>query len=171
MTTQSVSRSPNRFLLTFFLLVVSGFFIQVLPWVDENWVTPYLVGLASVSGHIIEFFGGSVTVVGDTMWAVMPTLGVRIDNGCSGIEAAILVVSAVLAFPAGWKVKLIGLVAGVSAILGVNVVRVISLYYLIQYSQEWFDWAHLYLWDLLIILDGLLAFFLWARWARQQPLA
>jgi exosortase/archaeosortase family protein len=57
---------------------------------------------------------------------------------------------------------------GIGAILVVNSFRVISLFYLLQYSEQWFDWAHLYLWDLLIVLDGLLAFFLWARWARRR---
>lgn len=161
--------SPVRFLTIFVVVMLLGFSLQILPWVDSTLISPYLHALAQVCGWLIEAFGGSVRVAGDTLWQPFSTVGVRIDNGCSGIEAAILMASAVLAFPVAFRLKVVGLLVGVGAILVVNVFRVISLFYLLQYSQQWFDWAHLYLWDLLIVLDGLLAFFLWARWARRRP--
>jgi hypothetical protein len=42
-------------------------------------------------------------------------------------------------------------------------VRFISLYYLGQYSRSWFDFAHLYLWESLIVLDTMVVFWLWTR--------
>jgi hypothetical protein len=43
-------------------------------------------------------------------------------------------------------------------------VRIISLFYLLQWNKEWFEWAHLYIWQALIILDALIIFILWIRW-------
>ena len=167
-TDQVSPPSAIRFMVIFIVIMIAGFSLQVLPWIDSAFVAPYLRGLARSCGWLIESFGGSVRVVGDTLWKPFSTVGVRIDNGCSGIEAAILMGSAVLAFPVSLRLKLVGLAVGIGAILVVNAFRVISLFYLLQYSEQWFDWAHLYLWDLLIVLDGLLAFFLWARWARRR---
>ena len=43
-----------------------------------------------------------------------------------------LLFCAILAFPAPWKNKLVGLLAGTVAVQGLNVIRVISLFYLGQ---------------------------------------
>ena len=59
--------------------------------------------------------------------------GIQIVAGCNGVEAVLILVSAVLAFPAPWKHKLIGIVLGFVAIQALNLVRIISLYYL----QRW----------------------------------
>lgn len=44
-----------------------------------------------------------------------------------------------------------------------NIVRIISLFYLGQWNQDVFEWAHLYIWQALIMLDVLIVFLLWLR--------
>jgi exosortase H (IPTLxxWG-CTERM-specific) len=56
-----------------------------------------------------------------------------------------------------------GMAAGLVAIQVLNVVRVISLFYLGQWSAAAFEWAHLYLWQALIMLDALVVWLLWLR--------
>jgi exosortase/archaeosortase family protein len=42
------------------------------------------------------------------------------------------------------------------------------LFYLGQWSKEWFDWAHLYIWQALIMLDALVVFLVWIRYLPQK---
>ena len=49
---------------------------------------------------------------------------------------------------------------------GLNIVRVISLFYLGQWDRHWFEWAHLYVWQALIMLDVLIV---WLVWVRTLP--
>ena len=49
---------------------------------------------------------------------------------------------------------------------GLNIVRVISLFYLGQWNFEVFEWAHLYVWQALIMLDVLVV---WLVWVRMLP--
>ena len=51
---------------------------------------------------------------------------------------------------------------------GLNVVRVISLFYLGQWNLQVFEWAHLYVWQALIMLDVLVV---WLVWVRMLPRA
>ena len=44
-----------------------------------------------------------------------------------------------------------------------NVVRVISLFYLGQWNMQVFEWAHLYVWQALIMLDVLVVWLVWVR--------
>ena len=54
-------------------------------------------------------------------------------------------------------------VIGFFAIQLLNLVRIISLFYLGQWNQTAFDWFHLYLWQALIILDALVVWLIWLR--------
>ena len=89
-----------------------------------------------------------------------------IEAGCNGVEATIVLVAAMLAFPAPWKRKLLGLAVGVVAVQGLNIIRVISLFYLGQWNFDVFEWAHLYVWQALIMLDVLVV---WLVWVRTLP--
>ena len=73
---------------------------------------------------------------------------------------------AVLVFPATWKMKALGLAAGTVMVQALNVVRFISLFYR-QYSMTWFDFAHLYLWESLLMLDTMVVFWVWVKRARS----
>jgi exosortase H (IPTLxxWG-CTERM-specific) len=91
---------------------------------------------------------------------------VSIEAGCNGVEATIVLIAAMLAFPAPWKHKLVGLIAGIVAVQGLNIIRVISLFYLGQWNRDVFEWAHLYVWQALIMLDVLIV---WLVWVRTLP--
>ncbi len=80
-----------------------------------------------------------------------------------GLEAVIILFAAIFAFPAPFKNKVIGFVAGFFAIQLLNLVRIISLYYLGQWNYTAFEWFHLYLWQALIILDALVVWLIWLR--------
>lgn len=136
--------------------------------VDREFVEPFLGVIASSSGALIYFFGGSATVINDIIQSPITGFAIRVDNGCSGLEAVILICAAVLAFPTTWKMRLIGILACSFAILSVNLIRIISLFYIGQYSMEWFEWAHLYAWDILIMVDGVIALILWLRYALAR---
>ena len=93
-------------------------------------------------------------------------------DGCNAVNVTLLLLSAMLAFPSPWKLKILGLLAGGLVIQAINIVRFISLYYLGQYSRTWFDFAHGYLWESMLILDTLAVFWLWAnRVKRAQTLS
>ena len=80
-----------------------------------------------------------------------------------GVNVVILLWSAMFAYPAPWKWRGAGIVGGLAAIQILNLLRLISLFYLGQYSEAIFSFAHLYLWETLIILDAIVVFGLWSR--------
>jgi exosortase H (IPTLxxWG-CTERM-specific) len=79
------------------------------------------------------------------------------------VNVTILLWAALFAFPAPWKMKTVGLAAGTLAIQLLNVARFISLFYIGQYSASWFEFAHGYLWETLLMLDTTVVFWLWVR--------
>ncbi|MCL2310827.1 MAG: exosortase H [Proteobacteria bacterium] len=152
-----------RFFILFLVLLAVLFGLELTPWAERWFVDPWTIMLAHISTWLVTLFDGQVEATGRVMRSLSNGFGVSIEKGCNGIEATIVLVSAMLAFPAPWKHKIIGILSGFVAVQALNVVRVISLFYLGQWSQTAFDWAHLYVWQALIMLDVLIVFLVWIR--------
>ena len=83
-----------------------------------------------------------------------------------------ILAAAILAYPSGWSKKGLGMVVGVIAIQCLNLLRIISLFYLGEWNQELLNVAHLYVWPGLIILDALIIFLVWLHWQKPvDPMA
>ena len=80
-----------------------------------------------------------------------------------------MLTAAIIAFPSPWKHRLWGLLIGFFAVQLLNIIRVISLFYLGQYNMAWFNFAHEYLWQAFIMFDVLVVFLLWAKRVPRQP--
>lgn len=152
-----------RFFLTFVVLQLSLFGINMLGVVQQHVVLPWTALLARACVALVTLFDSTAAAAGKVLWNTVTGFGVSIEPGCNGIEACIVLFAAVMAFPAPWRHKLVGLAVGFVAVQGLNVVRVISLFYLGQWSTPVFNFAHEYLWQALIMLDVLIVWLLWVR--------
>lgn len=153
-----------RFLLQFLAILCTLFSLQIWQPVRQSMVMPYTESLASLSASIIRPFDQNVANTGRVLQNTASGFGVSIESGCNGVEAAIFLIAAIFAFRAPWPHKLAGAAAGVCTIQLLNLVRIISLFYLGQWNRALFEWAHLYLWQVLIMVDVLAVWLLWLRW-------
>ena len=158
-----------RFIAVFIACIVVLFTTELLQPVQDYVIVPFTSSLAHVSVAIMRLFDSSVIANGDEIVDALRGGGIKIVAGCNGVEAVLILVSAVLAFPAPWKHKLLGIGLGFVAIQALNLVRIISLYYLQRWNYVWFEWFHLYLWQALIILDALVFWLIWLRWLPRDP--
>ena len=157
-----------RFFVTFLVLQAVLFGAELTPWVQEHVVVPWTNAIAATSAGLVTLFDPGVVATGKVLQSKANGFAVSIESGCNGVEATIVLVAAILAFPAPWKSRLIGLAVGIVAVQGLNIVRVISLFYLGQWDLAAFEWAHLYVWQALIMLDVLIV---WLIWVRTLPAA
>lgn len=153
-----------RFFALFLILLVGLFSLEILSPVQAHVVMPFTAFLAKVSAGIIQMFDSQVAASGQVIRSLTNGFAVQIAPGCNGVEAVIILFAAIFAFPAPFKHKLVGFSAGFLAIQLLNLVRIISLFYLGQWSMTAFKWAHLYLWQALIILDALVVWLIWLRY-------
>ena len=100
---------------------------------------------------------------------IAPYAGLTLTLQIAVLAAALLGLAAgMLAFSAPWRLRLVGLLVGTIAVQGLNLVRVVSLFYLGQWNFQAFEFAHLYLWQALIMLDVLIVWLLWLRWVGRE---
>lgn len=153
-----------RFMLLFLLFLTALFVAELLQPVDRHVIVPFTSAIADVCVWIVGIFDPHAIAHGKILQSTTSGFAISIERGCNGVEAVIILISAMLAFPASWKHKLAGIGIGFLAIQAMNIVRIISLFYLGQWSRLWFDWFHLYLWQALIVLDALVVFLVWLRY-------
>ena len=158
-----------RFFITFLVLQAVLFGAELTPWAQRFFVVPWTNQLAAISAGLVTLADPDVVAVGKILRSTRNDFAVSIEAGCNGVEATIVLLAAMLAFPAPWRSKLIGLAAGILAVQGLNVVRVISLFYLGQWDYTIFEWAHLYVWQALIMLDVLIVWLVWVRMLPRAP--
>ena len=152
-----------RFFILFVVILVTLFTAELTQPVQNAVVLPWTEALARISAGLITLFDSHVAAFGKILQNTTNGFAVSIEAGCNGIEAAIILIAAMLAFPTPWKHRVIGILAGLSAVQALNIVRVISLFYLGQWNMKAFEWAHLYLWQALIMLDVLIVWLIWIR--------
>jgi exosortase H (IPTLxxWG-CTERM-specific) len=144
------------------VLLAAGFTLISLNWVNDHAVEPFTAGIARASGAVLGLLGQHVTMKGTVIRS--PRFAVNIRNGCNGVEAMLIFLAAVLAFPASWKSRLAGLALGILAIQGVNLIRIVALFLTGVYFPRLFDTSHTVIWQTIVILFGVL---LWIYWANR----
>jgi exosortase H (IPTLxxWG-CTERM-specific) len=156
----------RRFLFLFPVCMAAGFaLLQAHP--VAMLVEKFTSSLVGISAALIHLFHGKAAVDGVVL-ASPEGFAVRVENGCNAVNVTILLWSAILVYPAPWAQKFKGLAAGTLVLHAINLLRIISLYYLGRYNQNWFQFAHLYLWESLIVIDTLVIFWGWALLVRRS---
>lgn len=159
-------KPESRFLILFLLILGVSFTVVALRPVDSSVVTPYTACIARVSGFVLRLLGEDTAVKGCAVSS--PRFAVTIYNGCNGLVTSLIFIAGVLAFPARWSAKLIGVLGGLIAIQLINLVRIVSLFYIGVFLPQHFNDAHIFIWQSLVILFGVS---LWIVWAHFFALA
>ena len=162
---------PVRFIAVFaacFLLLFALLLTPPIQAADAH----FSRALVRVSHGLITLFGGRAILQGAVLRDPVGRFAIEMKDGCNAVNVTFLLWSAVLAFPAGRKSKFWGMVVGTLIIQTLNIGRFISLFYIGQYSTPWFEFAHGYLWESLLILDTMVVFWLWVdRVSRSKVVA
>ena len=158
----------TRFLFIFCTVLGSLFAIEMLKPVQEAVIQPFTGLLAALSTALILPFDDTVISQGRILRDAATGFAVSIEAGCNGVEAAIVLIAGILAFPASLTHKLVAILAGFFFVQALNVVRIISLFYLGQWNYTVFEWFHLYLWPVLIMLDVLIVFAIYLQWLGKH---
>jgi exosortase H (IPTLxxWG-CTERM-specific) len=159
------ARPDSRFIILFLVILGTTFTVIALRPVNDNVVVPFTALIARVSGVVLRLFGESATVTNCVVSS--PRFAVTIYNGCNGLITSLIFVAGVLAFPARPAAKLIGVVGGLLAIQVINMVRIVSLFFIGIFLPDLFNDAHIFVWQSLVILVGVA---LWMIWANRVAL-
>ena len=131
--------------------------------VNDRVVVPFTGFLVRISTVLLTAIGEQAQSVGTVIQS--PAFAGDVKNGCNGIEAALLLVSAMLAFPATGKQRALGIAGGLAVIQAVNLFRIVSLFWLGVHHRNVFELFHAAIWQTALILLAVGIFLAWSRFA------
>ncbi len=163
-----VQRAPS-FVLWFLGIAGLGLAAYYFPYeeagIHSNRVfNAYLAGYARMTGAVLGLVDHGVTVAGAT---ISGRFSMQIVRSCDAMEANILFFAAMLAFRAPWRRKALALTAGLAALVGCNVARLVCLYFVGIHARSQFDFAHYEAWPLAMVAFATVDFLLCARWMTR----
>ena len=117
--------------------------------------------VAQSTSAILNVLGTGVQVDGTLVSST--DFSMIIVNECTGIISMIILLCAVIAYPAKIKGKLLGLAIGMPALFSLNLVRMVSLFYIGTFLPGVFETAHVLVWQSLMILAVIALWFVWSQ--------
>lgn len=145
-----------RFILIFVLLMTVHYFTRL-------YTAYFLITKlnAGVSAWIINMLTPAQQVMVDGQLLRSGNFVLTVARGCDGLDGMILLCSALIAYPSSIKRRLAGIFTGVGILYAGNLIRIVSLYYIVRFKPEMFDFFHIYVWQTLTIFMGLMFFVFW----------
>ena len=160
-----MQRSQVLFLVKFFAILVGAYLLIAWNPVNDHVIVPFTEAVAATSGALLNAIGQQVAVSGTMVTS--PRFGVNINNGCNGIEAMLILLAAIVAFPATMRARITGLLLGALIVQVLNAIRIVTLYLLGAYHRRLFDLFHTAVWQIAVILAAIGFFLAWS--ARVGP--
>jgi len=163
-----MNRSAIVFVAVFLSSLLIFSIVIRIDAVDRNIIVPFTALIARAGSVTLNLFGMDTEVIGTV---IMGERGFAVDilNGCNGIYVVCIVVSAVLAFPSTKREKLVGLLLGITGVQIVNLVRIISLYYIGLTNPALFERFHHYVWQTGVIVISMAIWIYWAEVLVAAP--
>ena len=149
-----------KFCLVFVGLLI--FLAITFPYLTDKF-NPQVYWLNAATAEVTGFFLkiiGIATRVSKTIVS-LPNFSVEVVGECTGLYEMLIFLAAMIAYPAGWKKKLIGAGLGIPFLYAVNIVRMIFIMVVGNWSPKTFDFMHLYFWQVAMILIIVSAWVLW----------
>ncbi|KJR41058.1 hypothetical protein MCHI_003068 [Candidatus Magnetoovum chiemensis] len=144
------------------LLIMS--FGPIKNLIDINGIyTKFIIYLTSKVVSIM-----SIPCTYDGPFMRLPRLTLEVKFGCNGLEAVFMFTIAVLVFPAPWRKRIFGVIAGFIVIQIVNILRIAALAYTGVHYMKFFNIFHFYIAQGLMIAFALGLFILYLNYASRN---
>ncbi len=153
-------------LAAYFIL---GHFLFLIPPINRGLVEPWTVLNARWAAAIANRIETGYVAEGQSVQAGAARLSVEL--GCNGIDAFTLCAAAILAFPAPWTRRLLGVGIALVGVFGLNLVPLSNLFLIARHFPEKLELFHVYIWQTLIGILALGLFLLWGRYLARRPAA
>lgn len=126
------------------------------------WIETVSEWTARWTSSALNLLGSSTSVNGTILSS--DSFAVNIVAECTAVGPLVLFMGAVLAYPSALRAKSLGWLLGLLVLTAVNLVRIMSLFWIGSAFPRYLDIAHLLVWQTAMIL---LAIVLWLFWVER----
>jgi archaeosortase B (VPXXXP-CTERM-specific) len=114
---------------------------------------------ADLTGLVLRLFGLTVTISGRVV--SLSNFSMEVVGECTGLYEMLIFLAAMIAYPSSYKKKLIGAALGLPLLYVINIIRMIFIAVVGNWSPQTFNFMHLYFWQVAMILIIVSVWILW----------
>lgn len=155
-------RKEFKFIFSFLILssilyiLISIFYYKNLPIIGIS-------NVASTFNAILNFVGIKTVIVdNDTIYFNNGT-ALQIILECTGVYEMIILSSVILSYPTNIKNKFYGIILGIIIIYILNMIRLVSISYILIYYTDKFNFIDRYLWQVSLVVFISLVYIIWLK--------
>ena len=158
-----------KYALKFGALMLLFYALSETPWCQRVFWPANLQANAWVASGILNGLRQHICLAGDTIKAENYVFVIK--RGCDATEPVCLLVSAVIAFSAPLRRKLIGILAGTFLLLGLNQLRVVALFFVGRDHPGLYHTLHLTVFPAVFVVVAISIWAGWVQWTvgRNRP--
>lgn len=153
----------GRFLIRYPIITALVFMLPVLVPTLEPWLIHATIqSLATVrilAPAAVQAAGPTFGIAGTT---------IQIVPDCTPLFPTLLLAGGILAFPAPWRWKAVGGLAGAVVLWLYNMLRIYVLIAVLRFAPAQFDLIHVYLWQSATLLAVVGCFLTWIRMSESR---
>ena len=162
-----VGRGPwLRFAFIFGGLAIASELLYYGVILESEIFDAYLQLLAKIGGAFLGLFDSGLTV--NDRRISSSAFAVEIAAGCDAIQVCSLLAAAIIAFPVEFKYKLRGLIAGIAILQFLNLMRIVTLFWIGFYLEKAFQTTHEVVWPGILIVLTIAIWVAWVRWEDRM---
>lgn len=163
---QAPLRPTGAFLLRFLLAWLGALVLFALVPQIERWMVGATIATVRWSGSL---FGVS-SEVRDGLLYLGGARGVNVVTDCTSLMSTTLLWSGILAYPAGVRLKVLGMATGAAVLWGYNLLRVVFMIAILGWDRSIWNFLHVYVWQTVTIVFACALFLFWLRRAAPRAL-
>ena len=129
---------------------------------------PIQIPIASGTAYLLSLVDIDVIQKAAVLVHLGSGFACEITPGCTGIIPLVLYIVAVQMYPAPYSHKVTGILWGIPFLIAFNFIRLSHLVYIGSHYPTWFDLAHEVVWQSLIGLSVVGAWWIWTSWSRSR---
>lgn len=153
---ERIIKPEIRFVFVFLVLIITFYFIY---YYTLDYFAFLKTDIANVLAFTLSLLGVKATVQGEDV--LLGGFSLSIVEECTAVFASLIYVSCVLAYPADFKSKLMGIGFGIPVIQVVNLARLIVLSLTGLYYPGIFEFVHTYIWQSIFIIFVIGVWLVW----------
>jgi len=142
------------------------FYLVILTPVFDRMLYSYLAANAWAANRILNWLGQETAVSEITIRSARFAITVR--RGCDAVEPSWFFCAALLAFPASWSRKVLGIFVGALLLQLLNLIRIVSLYFIGLHYPRVFSTAHVEIWPAVFIVVAISLWVGWIGWSKRS---
>jgi exosortase/archaeosortase family protein len=153
----------KRFILLYiFYMIVAFLLVDYQPIHDYLQLDEYYTGgVVYLSRYLIELIG--IPVRAEGAYLHLSSAVMEVKFGCNGLEAILLLVAAILAYPASWKARFLGIVLGSTFLQFFNLIRIAILAWVLESHPTVFPIMHEYITQSIMIAIAFVIFLVYLQ--------